>query len=317
MLKNLIVNKFKENLLIRYDPDGTIFYFSPEELGLSASPFEFKGERAQALRGWFYKKGEVTRERLICFDHGMGCGHRAYLREIALLCEAGYEVFTYDHTGTRFSEGESIGGFTQSLVDLDYAISAIKAAGLAAGRKISVIGHSWGGFSTMNVPAFHRDIDSIVAFSGFISTRYMIELLLGAAAKYAPAVFALEEERFGSYAYADARLSLKLAQGTRALIFHSADDKICPDKHLDALEAALGKSERVRFVKVDGKGHNPNYTVDAALYKDEFFAAHTRFTKKKRLTDEEKAAFVGGWDWMRMTEQDREVWQTVIDFIEG
>ena len=317
MLRKLITDKFKKSLLVRHDPDGTIFYFAPEELGLSASPFEFSGERGQALRGWFYKKGDVTRERLICFDHGMGCGHRAYLREIALLCEAGYEVFTYDHTGTRFSEGESIGGFTQSLVDLDHAISAIKEAGLVGERRISVIGHSWGGFSTMNVPAFHRDIDSIVAFSGFISPRYMIELLLGPMAKHAPALFSLEEERFGSYAYADARLSLKLADKTRAMIFHSADDKICPVKHLDALKDALGESDRIRFVKVDGKGHNPNYSTAAVAYKDEFFAAHTRFVKKKGLTDEEKSAFVGSWDWIRMTEQDSEVWQRVIDFIEG
>ena len=318
MLKGLISGIFRRRLLVRHDPDGSIFYFSPEDFALSYEPFDFRGHKGQRLSGFLYSKGEPKEDRLIVFDHGMGCGHKAYIREIATICERGYTVFAYDHTGTLNSEGESIGGFTQSLVDLDYAISALKAAGKADGKSIAVVGHSWGGFSTMNIAAHHPDITHIVSLSGFISARVMIEYLLGKMAKYAPALFALEEESFGSYAYADARLSLKLAKDTKALIVHSADDKTCPVMHLEKLRAALGEDANATFMPVDGKGHNPNFTRDAVLYKDEFFASLTRLKKKKRLaTKEAREAFRDSWDWWRMTEQDGELWEKIFSFIEN
>lgn len=318
MLKKIITNTFRSKLLVRHDPDGTIFYFSPEDFGLSSRSFDFIGDRGQRLQGYFYTKDDPRADRLIVFDHGMGCGHKAYIREIATICEAGYEVFAYDHTGTLESEGEHIGGFSQSLADLDCAICAIKAAGIADGRKVSVIGHSWGGFSTMNVTAFHRDIESVVAISGFISAREMIECVLGGMKKYAPTLFALEEERFGPYAYADARLSLKLAKETRALIIHSKDDTTCPISHQEKLRAALGEGGRVSYLTVDGKRHNPNFTHDAVVYKDTFFAELTKAKKKKKLvSDEQKSAFIALWDWKRMTEQDTELWQKILNFIEA
>ena len=317
MLQNFIINVFKSRLLTRHDPNGSVFYYSPEDLGLGYEGFEFRGDRGQRLRGAFYTLGGVKGERLIVFDHGMGCGHKAYMREIRTICERGYEVFAYDHTGTLDSEGEHIGGFTQSLVDLDYAISAIKAAGKVGERKIAVIGHSWGGFSTMNIAPHHPDITHVVSLSGFISPREMIECVLGKMKKHAPALFALEEQRFGAYAYADARYSLKTAKGTRALIIHSKDDPTCPISHLEKLRAALGEGGGVSYLVVDGKRHNPNFTEDAVRYKDGFFAELTRLVKRKKLsTDAERADFVASWDWGRMTEQDTELWDRIFEFIE-
>ena len=317
MFKNLIIKKFKSKLLTRYDPDGSILYLSPEDVGLQYRPFGFSGDRGQRLQGYFYTKGEARADRLIVFDHGMGCGHKAYMREIATICERGYEVFAYDHTGTLESEGEHIGGFTQSLADLDHAISALKAAGTVGERKIAVIGHSWGGFSTMNIAAYHPDITHGGPISGFISPREMIECVLGGLKRYAPALFALEEERFGSYAYSDSRLTLKLAKNTKALVIHSTDDATCTISHLEKLHCAIGEGKNVAYLVVEEKNHNPNFTREAVKYKDRFFNELTALKKKNKLkTAGEKAEFVAKWDFLKMTEQDAELWQTIFNFLE-
>lgn len=317
MFKGLVTKIFKRRLLIRHDPDGTKRYFSASDFGLSGEPFALLGNRGQRLQGYFYRKDDVTQDRLIVFDHGMGCGHKAYLAEIAEICSRGYEVFAYDHTGTLESEGEHVGGFTQSLVDLELAISALKAAGKTDGRKITVIGHSWGGYATMNVPAYHRDIESIVALSGFISTEEMLKTVLGKMQNHLPILLSVEEKSFGKYARADARSSLRLAENTRALIIHSRDDSVCPFTHFEKLKAAVGDCKNISFLAVDKKNHNPNYTCDAVAYYDEIFAELTRLKKRKKLKkDEEKAAFVAGWDWKRAIAQDTEVWDQIFEFIE-
>lgn len=317
MLKNLILKAFRSNLLVRYDPDGSIVYLTPEQVGIQGRSFDFAGNRGQRLRGYFYTKGTPTSDRLVVFDHGMGCGHKAYMREIAAICERGYEVFAYDHTGTLESEGDNIGGFTQSLADLDHAISAIKAEGEVAGREIAVIGHSWGGYSTLNIAAYHPDITHVVSLSGFISTRAMISCILGKMQKYVPVLFALEAERFGPYAYSDARLSLTLAKNTKALVIHSKDDMTCPFTHFEKLREAIGEGKNVTYLAVEGKNHNPNFTSEAVAYKDRFFGELTRLKKKKKLsTEESKAQFVAKWDFIKMTEQDTELWQKIFNFIE-
>lgn len=317
LFENSVKKTFASTLLVRHDPDGAVFYFCPEDFGLSFTKFEFKGDKGQLLKGRFYEKNPTRPERLVIFDHGMGNGHISYMREIATICEAGYTVFTYDHTGTLESEGEHIGGFAQSLSDLDHAIRALKASGKVDGKSLSVVGHSWGAFSTLNISAFHKDITHIVALSGFVSVRDMLAGVLGTFASYEPLLFKMEEEAFGAYAYADARLSLTLS-GAKALIVHSKDDPTCAFSHFEKMRSALGNRPNTVFLEVDGKRHNPNFTAEAVKLKDAFFADYSKAKRKKKLkTDEQKQAFKNSYDWNKLTEQDTEFWKKVFDFLES
>lgn len=319
LFEGLIVSTYKKNLLTRHDPDGSVFYYSPEDYpDLSVREFEFLGGEGQRLQGYFYTdKAAKYTDRLVIFEHGMGCGHRAYMREIATIAAAGYPIFAYDHTGTLSSEGEHIGGFTQSLSDLNAAITALKESGEADGKRLAVIGHSWGGFSSMNISLFHRDITHIVAMSGFISPRKIIETFLSKMKGYVPAVFKTEEERFGALAEADARLSL-LSTEAKCMIIHSKDDPTVPYSMFEELEAAVSRRENIRCVTLENKRHNPSYTEAAVRYKDEFFAELTQARKKGRIkTEEEKREFVAKWNWEKMTEQDTDFWQMVFDFLEN
>lgn len=83
------------------------------------------------------------------------------MKEIERLCRAGYAVLSYDHTGCMESGGTSPKGLAQSLCDLNDCIKAIKADTRFLGIDISVVGHSWGAFSTLNITSLHPEISHI------------------------------------------------------------------------------------------------------------------------------------------------------------
>ena len=315
-----VIAMYKSALIKRQDPDGSLFYFSKDDFaGMECEDLTFTGDKGQKLAAHLYYKGEKRTDRIIMFEHGMGAGgHTSYMQEINLLCDHGYTVFTYDHTGTRESEGESIYGFSQSLADLDCAIAFVRSLPEYEKADVSVIGHSWGGFSTMNAPSVYHNVKHVVALAGFISPQVIQEQFFSGLLKfYRKALFKTECEAFPDYANTDARKTLKKAKA-KALIIHSRDDKTCYfDHHFEPLRRALSECDNVEFLPVNGKGHNPNYTVEAVKYKDEMSAELERKTKAGELkTDEQKAAFRSAWDWARMTEQDMDVWNKIFEFLE-
>lgn len=315
-----ILSIYDQKLLKRRDPDGRAHLLVKEDFpGLCAKEYSFLGDKGQTLFAYVYHRGEVRGERLIMLDHGMGCGHSSYLAEIDSITRRGYTVFTYDHTGTHRSGGDNIGGFSQSLSDLDLAMKFVRSLDEFRKSKISVIGHSWGGFSTMNIPAIHPDISHVVAISGFISPRAIQnQVARGLLRIYRPTLYALEKATLPSYAHFDGRESMKVAKNTRALFIHSRDDKTCSFKmHFEELRRALSDEERIEFLAVDKKNHHPQYTCEAVEYKRRFSREMKRRIKNGTLsTDAEKAEFLRSYDRFKLYEQDEELWDRIFEFLE-
>ena len=310
---------FSSKLLVRQDNARGIFYFSPEDFpGLHWHSHSFTAGAGHKLSGFFYYYDNPNPGRLVVFDHGMGNGHRAYFREIEKLCAAGYLVYSYDHTGCMRSEGSHIGGFAQSLSDLDDCIKALKKEPSLNERSIAVMGHSWGGFSTMNIAALHPDITHVVSMSGFICVEQILrQELRGLLRLYVPAV--LELERHNNPAYADMCAISSLKKTTaNVLLIYSADDRtVRTDMHYDPLAQALSGKKNIHFLLVDGKDHSPNYTGDAVAYKDSFWKALQQAGKKGLLsTPEQQKEFMSGFDFYRMTAQDEGVWVRILAHLE-
>ena len=308
-----IVELFKGMMHKRCDDTETVFYFSPEDFsGLRAEPYSFKASAGHTLQGYVYGYENSIPGRLIVFDHGFGGGHRAYMKEIETLCRHGYTVFAYDHTGCMESGGDSPNGFSQSLCDLNDCITAIKNDPRFGGLDISVMGHSWGAFSTLNISALHPEISHIVAMCGFVSVEEIVGTFFSGLLKgYRKAVLDLEKSSNPVFSEYNAVESLRNSS-VKALLIYSEDDKMCKRVHYDVLKAGLGDKENVKFLFVNNKGHNPNYTEEAVKYLNEFSAARAKLAKNKKATAEEKAAFVASYDWKRMTEQDEEIWKRIF-----
>ena len=314
-MKKKIEAFYRAQLDVRCDDVGNVFYFSAADFpGLSQEPFGFRTARGHRLQGYFYSYPDAISNRLVVFDHGMGGGHRSYMKEIELLARHGYRVFAYDHTGCMESEGESTGGFGRSVADLDDCLRALKVHPEYRGLPISVVGHSWGAFACMNIVARHPDVRHVVAMSGFISVDAILRQFFGGLlASFRRHIRAIEAAANPGSMELDARTSLA-DTSAEVLLIYSLDDKtVHARRHLKPLKKALSHRTNIRFLEVDGKDHNPNYTREAVMLKNTLFRDLTQKIKGGELdTEEQKKAFRESWDWNAVTEQDPAVWTEIF-----
>lgn len=316
MIGKKIEQMYRAALYARADDMGTAYYFSTADFeGLEQTPFAFTSSAGDRLQGYFYAYPNPIAGRLVVFDHGMGGGHRSYLREIEMLARRGYRVFAYDHTGCMESEGQGTGGFAQSLRDLNDALTALKGEPSCTGCEISVMGHSWGAFSTMNIAALHPDVRHVVAMSGFVSVERIQRQMFGKGLMklFWRRLWRIEQASNPDFVEYDAAQTLKNVTVPTLLIYCVDDPVVSVTHHRDVLVQALDGHENVRFLTMGGRGHNPNYTADAAAYLGEYTASLAQKRKAGELaTAEQKKAFVDSWDWRRMTAQDEGVWEEIF-----
>ena len=313
-----ILDSYRGLMHSRCDDNETVFYFSAEDFkDLKKEAYSFKSSLGHDLNGYLYFRDGYKTDKLVIFDHGFGGGHRAYMKEINILTNAGYRVLAYDHTGCMESGGESPNGLTQSLADLDDCVSSVKSDKKLKGVDISVIGHSWGAFSTMNISALHPEISHIVAISGFVSASELIASFFpGILRVYRKAICNFEREANPKYFDYNAVETIGKSD-TKALLIYSSNDRLCKKKHYNLLSKALKDKENVSLMLVKGRGHNPNYTSDAVLYLGQFLKARAKLMGRPDLTDKEKKSFVSSFDWNRMTEQDMELWAKILAHLES
>ncbi len=313
-----IEKTYLSQLYSRADDTGCVYYFSADDFeGLKKEPYRFTSSTGQQLCGYFYSYQDPYENRIVIFDHGMGGGHRSYMREIEMLARRGYLVFAYDHTGCMESGGASTNGFAQSLCDLNDAICALKSDEKYAKKKLSVVGHSWGAFSSLNISALHPDITHIVAMSGFVSVeRILRQNFRGLLKGFYKRAYEIESSANPEFIKYSAEKSLKQSE-SKLLVIHSKDDKVVNSKlHFNFLRSELSERKNTEFLLLDQKGHNPNFTADAVKYKDKFFAELQKKLKSGKLSSaEQREAFVKIYDWWRMTAQDEAVWNKIFDFL--
>ena len=309
---------YKGKMHTRCDDTETVFYFSSDDFpGLKKESYSFKSSKGHDLVGYLYFYGDPIENRLVVFDHGFGGGHRAYMKEIEKLCAHGYLVLAYDHTGCMESGGETPGGLAQSLCDLNDCISYVKSDERFSGFDISVMGHSWGAFSTLNISALHPEISHIVAMCGFVSVEEMVKVFFSGLLKgYRGAIFELERESNPRFVEFNAVKSLS-ESSVKALLIYSDDDQMCRKVHYDILKAGLDNKPNIRFILEKNKGHNPNYTADALVKLNEFGKARAALARKKGVTAEEKASFVASFDWEAMTVQDERLWGEIFTHLDS
>lgn len=311
---------YKKAFISRFDDDGIIFYYSYKDFpGLLARPIEFRTPQGYLVKGNIYSYENHDKEDLVVFCHGLGGGHRSYMREIELICQQGYEVLSYDNVGCWESEGENIRGLSEAINDLVCCMDFIAGTEGLKDRNLHVIGHSWGGYAAGNILQ-HRpaNIKSVTVISGFASVTTVIYGGYGGKLKiFKNGIIAFERKANPQYADSCSVDSFKDTKA-KVLLIHSKDDPVCAiECGLDYVRSRVD-NPNVSYLEVEGKFHNPNYTADAVAYMQQTFGEYQSLLKAKKLrTLEEKKAFMNLRDFRRMTEQDPEVWSAIFRNMEN
>lgn len=272
---------YEQNFGVRYAVYQPHSFTLEDFPGLERNACNFESNQGQQLAGWLYRTEGTSPKAVVVVAHGLGVGgHEPYMDCIHFFARNGYLVFAYDVTGNGGSEGDSIRGLSQGVIDLDYAIRHLQTNAQTKELPILLFGHSWGGYSVCNVLNYHPEVKAVVALCGFNRSSDLIraegEKIIGPAISLLmPYVSFYEYLKFGDYASSTAMDGFA---NTDAGIFivHSQDDSKVPQQYgYDIYFDTYGQDDRFTFVHYTNKGHTYVYASEAfeayrAAFNDTF-----------------------------------------------
>ena len=128
----------------------------------------FSSSDNDKLTGYLYSSDTLTPKGVVIYAHGFGCGGSNHTMMFAdYFVSNDYYYFTYDATANGVSEGSNQKGLVTGVLDLDKAISCVKANDKLKDFPIMLLGHSWGGYSVGAILNMHSDIKAVCSISGF------------------------------------------------------------------------------------------------------------------------------------------------------
>ena len=154
------------------------------------------------LKGYYYSSEE--KKGIVIVAHGMKSGADDYLPIVEYMVNKGYDVFSYDCTGTYDSEGDDTVGMCQSLIDLQTTINYVKSIEGFKGLPIFLIGHSWGAYACASVLSLCDGIKGCAAIAGLYNASTLMtekaEEYVGKLASVPAPVFSVYQKcLFGDY----------------------------------------------------------------------------------------------------------------------
>ena len=273
----LAVFLYEQNFGERLEPYAPLSRSLDEFAGLKREKFTFASQDGQGLVGYKYCKDSVDARGVVIMAHGLGGGgHNSYLDVADYLASHGYLVFAYDATGNGESEGNSVRGIPQGLIDLDYAIRFVKNTSDFAGLPIMLFGHSWGGYSAASVLNYHSDVQAVVMAAGFNESTDVIaeagqEMVGDLISVLLPYVSVYERVKFGDYAKQSSIAGFDNTQAGVMILYSLDDDNISFEASYDVFFKRYGKNPRFQFVQFEDRGHDSIwYAASARVYQAQF-----------------------------------------------
>ena len=261
--------------------------------------FTFK-PHSNTLKGYFYP---AMQERgTVVLRHGIHAGADDYLPLTEGLVRLGYNVFTYDATGTYESEGESTVGMCQAIIDLEATIKYLRCQDEIKSAPLYRLGHSWGAYAVASSLCCVEGISGVAAISGMnngvnmISDKAREYVKLEKLVEFPDAIFRTYQKLlFGKYVNMCATDGINRAD-VPTLIAHGVDDRVVRfDTQSIVSEANSITAKNTSYYL--GKGLNGGHDTvwhspDAVAYQMEIESELSLIKMKSggTLTNEQKAA---------------------------
>lgn len=276
----IAVNIYNKYFGIRFETYEPLAYKVEDFPGLKNERYEFLSNDGQKIVGYNYYREDVGEPKaVIVMAHGYGNGtHRIFLSVIDVLTRNGYYVFAYDVTGNGESEGDSIKGLPQGVIDLGYAISFVEDYAVFADLPVALFGYSWGGHAVTNVLNYHPEVKAVVSLAGFNQTSDMLasqgELLYGGWVKLLlPYINLYEKIKFGGYATNTSLDGMAKTDAAIMLIYSKDDEVVQPKYGYDLYYEKYADSPRFEFIEYEDRGHS------SLLFNDEAIAWTEQFNE--------------------------------------
>ncbi len=323
----LAVFIYESNFGSRYTSYGPRMRSADEFEGLDVKNCTFVSGQGQQLAGYIYSKNGEPARGIIVMAHGLGGGgHNSYMDVADYFASRGYFVFAYDVTGNDESEGDSVRGLPQGIIDLDYAIRYVKQNEDWKDLPVMLFGHSWGGYSVGSVLCVHPDMKAVVSVSGFNKSMDMIrsegEKIIGKGiGLLIPYVSAYEHIKFGKYASYTCMDGFSCSDAG-VMILHSEDDDTVPVQNgIDIYYKKYADSPRFRFIRPGDRGHNyVYYSQDSMRYRDTFYEAMDTYGESlgDGFTPEKRTEYMEqNLDKKAMFDLDQELMERIADFYDS
>lgn len=282
---------------MRYSTPSDYSYSIYNFPGLKADRYQFASNEGQILSAYCYYREEQEVKAVIIMSHGIGAGHNSYMDVADYFTRFGFYVFAYDVTGNDESEGSSIKGLPQGVIDLDYAITYVENTDAFKGLPILLFGHSWGGYSATSVLNEHPEVKAVCSVSGFNKSSDLLqaqgESMVGPAIELMlPYLNLYERIRFGKYAVQTSMDGFEKSDA-KVMIIHSEDDKTVPIIYgYDIYYALYSDDPDFVFVRYLDKGHNKILSADGkSAYMNNLKNKYDLRFGKSSPSEEDIAAF--------------------------
>lgn len=261
---------YKENFDIRITSSEKNRHSVNEYDGLSRTQYKFESNKDQMLTGYLYSSQKApagaSPKALLVMAHGFGGGgHTTYMDFIEYFTRKGFLVFAYDATGNDESQGlgknDGVGGLPQGVIDLDYAISFVEKSGNFPELPVVLCGHSWGGYSVVNVLNYHPEVKAVAEIAGFVSSGDMFlseGKSMAGDAIYAvmPFFYIHEFFKYGKYSFSTGVKGIKKTDA-RVMVIHGSKDDMVPVEHgYDIYYKAFKDNQQVNFQLYDDRAHD-------------------------------------------------------------
>ena len=226
------------------------------------------------LTGYCYSN--PSPQALVVIAAGFRESGAAYLSQMMLFYDHGYDVFCYDATGVGESEGNSTVGLSQPTLDLQAALSYIAGDPELSALPILLYGHSTGGYAAA-VCVGEPQVKAAVILSGFESpTQLMRETArryVGVLADIEYPFLSLENTLvFGEQGNRSASESLINASIPIA-VYEGADDETIPAS-----------------VRLSSKIKEPSGSMTLTVCDEENHSGHSDLWLSDRAVEERKSA---------------------------